>query len=238
MIGIEQYCYDDLLFSGTDRIGPQLFFSAARTAENEKAALDLIRYSLTYYLGWSPEEAALRFSAETLERMGIAGEVKGRIAFPPEAKEDPEAKRQYLLARLYPGCCTYDPVPFTKACYDKGLLSGRLPEGFFDESTGGHDRAGVCLLHALRKDGYETPEKMYDLMAKSAAGRWLMMKKLKKYCDGHFSTPADFLKSALPEEKETEKFYRKARERIIWRRESARRRYGSLCFTEEAERNA
>lgn len=230
MIGIGEYCYDDLLMGRTDRIGGRLFFSDAKDPENEREALELIRYGISYYLGWSPEETARRFSEETLGRLGLSEEVKGLIAVPTEAQTDPAAKREYLLSLLYPERCSYDPVPYTEACYENGLLKGRLPEGLLEDGTG--VRAGICLLYALKKDGCETSEEMFRLLARSGAGRWLASKRLRRYCDEHFAAPVDFLKKALGPDAETDALYREAIERIRRHREGTRRRYGKLGFAE------
>lgn len=232
MIGIEAYCYDDLLFGGPDDLGTRLFFPVSANAENEKAALELIRYSVRYYLGWTPEEACEKLTEDTLLRLGIAEEIKGRIAYPPEAEEDAGARRQYLLSRLYPENAAYDAVTFTEACYAKEAAAGRLPEGFFD-GPDGRRRAGICLLYALRSDGYESTEQMFRLMGSSSAGRWLREKRMKRFCDAHFSTPADFLKNALPEGGETKRLLKEAKERIRKRREGALRRYENIGFSGE-----
>lgn len=236
MIGIGEYCYDELMLGGMDRIGSRLFFSVSGNPENEKAALELIRYSVDYYLGWTPKEASRRFSEETLRKLGIYEEVKGRIICPPETKDTPEAERQFLLSKLYPKQCTYDPGPFVEAFYERALLIGRLPEGFFGDGEAGRTRAGICLLLALRNDGFSSEEQMYRLMGSRSAARWLQEKKLKKYCDTHFSTPADLLKSVLPASEDSKRFYLAAKERIRTRREGALRRYGTLGFSEEKER--
>ena len=230
MIGIGEYCYDDLLMGRTDRIGERLFFSDAQGPENRREALELIRYGISYYLGWGPEEAVRRFSEETLCRLGLSEEVKDCIAVPTEAQTDPAARREYLLSLLYPERCSYDPVPYTEACYENGLLKGRLPAGFLEDGTG--VRAGICLLYALKKDGCETPEEMYRLLARSGAGRWLASKRLRRYCDEHFAAPVDFLKKALGPDAGSDALYREAMERIRRHREGARRRYGKLGFAE------
>lgn len=232
MIGIGEYYYDDLLTGGTDRIGPQLFFSSVKRTENEKTALELIRYGVKYYLGWSPEEAVRLFSDDTLERLRITEEVKDRIAYPPETEKDPAAKRRYLLSLLYPEAASYDPKDATEACYENALSEGRLPEGFFDGAEG-RRRAEICLLYALSKAGLETTEKAFGLMGSGSAARWLREKKLKQYCDMHFSTPAEFLRSVLSQSAETDRCYAEAKARIQRRREGALRRYGRLELPEE-----
>ena len=237
MIGIGEYCYDELLMGGSDRIGPKLFFAAARNRENEKTALELIRYGLEYYLGWDGNDASELFSEETLLRLGILGEVKDRIAFPPEAADIPAARRKYLLSRLYPDSIDYDPEPYVAVCYEKSLASGRLPEGFFEGDAKGCERARICLLTALRKDGLETAQQMFRLMGSGSAGRWLRDKRLKRFCDCHFPTPADFLRDALRKAEETEPHYLEAVERIRKRKEGARRRYGTLSFSEDKMRD-
>ena len=230
MIGIGKYFCDGLLMGSMDRIGDRLFFSDEQDRKNEREALELIRYGISYYLGWSPEEAALRFSEETLGRLGLSEEVKGYVAYPPEAAGDPAAEREYLLSLLYPERCGYDPAPYAESFYENSLLTGRLPAGFLEDGTG--IRAGICLLYALKKDGYDTPEEMYRFLARNGAGRWLSAKKLRQYSDGHFATPVDFLRSSLRADAETEVFYQEAMERIRRRREGARRRYARLGFSE------
>lgn len=90
--------YESLLMGQRKDIGLYNFFGAEPGGANQQRALIVIRYAIEKVLGWSVEDAVLKFDDYMIREMKLE-RVVDFINYPTEVKSrDP----RYILSLLYP----------------------------------------------------------------------------------------------------------------------------------------
>ncbi len=168
----------------------------------EEMAVDLIRYAVKTYLGWTPERAASCLTLEHLKLLKLDGLVN--FFNPPPEVVLPE-DFFYIVSRLYPDKVVLNLRELTVNIYKK-VLSGKLPrfpKGFFDAGKGVL-RAVFCLQYAINQNLlFTSVEEGYQYFSSPAANKFLRSQKLNAPMASIFNTPIDYYHETLSSENQS-----------------------------------
>lgn len=166
--------------------------------QNEKIAIELMKYAFSYYLDWSPEDVYNNLTYEILEDLKLTKMLK-YLKFPCEL--DKKKDLYYVACILYPKKFKVNNVELAIICY-KEILEGKRAKFPKEYLTGqlGYTRAYACLQYLLVNYlSFDSKEDMYKFFASSSGTKTLKKYKLSSACMDLFDTPLDFLHYALPE---------------------------------------
>lgn len=183
------------------------FFFNQSPQQNEKMALDVIRYAVEKYLKWSPTEMVEKFNADVIKQMKLDS-IMRFILFPPEADE----KRDYFVIahKLYPKQVKLNNKEMSLMVYRR-VLNGELykfPKGFFDGSMGRY-RAIICLQYVLaQKRIFNCSHDVYQAFASPRGTKLLKDYKLQAARMTMWNHAIDYVHDALPDINKDEFWYR------------------------------
>ena len=206
------YEYDTVLLGEKTSLSPYFFNKS--NEQNEKLALEVIRYAVENYLKWSPAEMYQRFDEDVVKLMKLESIMK-YVCFPPEADEK---KDFFVIAgKLYPDKVKIDIKNMTLHIYKK-VLAGKMykfPKGFFDGGLGVY-RAAVCLQYALtQKFHFDSIEEIYRAFSTARGTKILKDSKLQAARIVLYDYAIDYLHDSLSEEDQDEFLYHQYRFNII-----------------------
>jgi hypothetical protein len=186
--------------------GVSVYFFSHSPEQNERLALDIIRYAVETYLKWSPEEVYKNFNESIIKQMKLDS-IMRYIRFPPEADE----KSDYFIiaGKLYPDKIKINIKEMTLVIYRR-VIEGKLykfPKGFFDDSIG-YYRAIVCLQYMLTQFcHFGNISDMYRDFSMSKGTKLLKNYKLQAARITMWECAIDYLHAALPESSQSEYYY-------------------------------
>lgn len=240
MIDIEKYYYDYMLIRQEPYIPTRLFKDAhatksesvddegvvtvKRNREDEEMLIHILRYVFEYYLGWDPEYTRDHISDEVLKRLNLYTQIQMRVTFPPELSKPNSPYIGYILSRMYPDRYHYDRTTAVEEFYERYLAGGQKMKTFFDGSRESDERAKICLRHAFVMDGIVSVRDQYAILSGKDSDKWLRQKKLKNYCDEHYTSPIDFLRDSIVRTRESENAYLEALAEVLKKEEKRRTR--------------
>jgi len=167
-----------------------------KTPENEKIALEIIRYAIEYYLQWSPEYAEQHLTQDIVDLMKL-GPAFERIIWPEEMWDGGDPA--FVVAKLYSDEVEYDyeqRICYVYDTYIKNRSSG-YPKDFFKGAYGMY-RAIISLRYVLAKYVLFTdPVSAYQFFYSGNITRWLEKMGLVNACTENFEFPIDYLNSAM-----------------------------------------
>lgn len=202
--------YDQVLLNNKESKLDKYLFSSNY---NEKTALELFRYALTYYLNWSPEDIYYHLDYEIIKLMKLESLYK-YITFPCELSKEKDF--YYIAVLLYPKQFKLNKKELCIQLYKK-LLSGEIskfPKGYMTGHIG-MMRACFCLQYLISHHlYYDNAEELYTTFASPEGSKILKQYKLTSVCSDLFGHPLDFLHAALPGDKKDEYKYHLYRYRI------------------------
>lgn len=216
----ECYLYDQVLIGRKETCGKELFESTVNGKKeynpaDEARAIKIVKYSLEYYMGWSPEQIRFNIDENILKMLKLDSLIRQRIRFPVEL--EPMENLQYLVHRMYPERYGYDRRNAIEIYYDR-ILSGeikRFKKGFFTEEYGTY-RAGICFQRMLQFTGqFSSIRQIYDVFAGTEGRRLLSKYKLSSAARDLYEFSIDFLHFSLPEKDRDELYYHELRFTLI-----------------------
>lgn len=167
--------YETLLIGKTTTIAPYNFYKASERGANSRISISCIRYAIEELLGWTVEEAELKFDEYIIHLMHME-QLVDNLIFPPEV---PYGDPKYILHLLYPRIIRYD---FNKSVEDV-LLSvlnkeGSFPREFF-LGEGGFYRYTVCLSYVLNNFmSFDSTPEIYEFILSARGRRFLSRMRL------------------------------------------------------------
>lgn len=206
------YEYESVLLGHKNSVS-NYFFSSDED-RNEKAALYVVRFAISYYLNWSPEKAVDLLTWDIIKLLKLEGIMK-YINFPPELDEKDNA---YIIkGKLYPNLVRLNEKEITLKVY-KRILSKDLykfPKEYLSSDYAGKIRAVICMQYMLSQfTSFGSAKEMYKFFATSGGAKLLKRYRLNVICAALFDHPIDFLHYSLPESSKDEYWYRYYRFRI------------------------
>lgn len=190
------------------------FFFNQTALQNEKTALDLIRYVVEKHLKWTPEQMRDCFTWETVKLMKLESIIK-YVIFPPEA--DVKTDLFIIAGKLYPDRVKINTREMTLLVYKKIISRDqyKFPKGFFDGNEGRY-KALLCLQYMLNQyTSFKSVEEMYRVFSTPKASKLLKKYKLQAVRVAMYEYAIDYLHDALPEGVKSEYYYRFYRFKIV-----------------------
>lgn len=202
------YYYEQILMGNLDSFPKELFDDNLQKRIAEKRALQIFKYVIEEYMGWSPEDAATYLDMNFIHKMKLK-KPHSMIRFPDEL--DSETDLVYIVSLLYPEKIVIDSKSKILTVFKK-VLSGesiRLPKSFTAEPNGVLN-ASVCLQYVLEQNYlFNSIEDLYALFITPEASRILKKYRLQNVQKELFVTPLDYLHASLPEDQKNELLYHK-----------------------------
>lgn len=166
--------------------------------QNIKLALKIIKYALTYYLNWSPNDIYHNLNYEIIKDMKLEKMLE-YIKFPIEL--DKKKDLFYIAILLYPRYFNITRLELTINYY-KEILEGKkvkFPKEYFSGQMG-CVRAQACFQYIITHHlSFNTIDEMYEHFSSSEGIKTLKKYKLGSLCTELFDSPLDFLHLSLPE---------------------------------------
>ncbi len=140
------YDYEEMMIEKKQKISP-MFFRGSES-RNEMTALNLFRYVIENYLGWTPEQARDWLTKDVVNVMKLNVPLQ-YITFPDEL--NPDLDLFYVVWKIYPSTIHLRSSDMVLMCFKRALDgdSERLPKSFFDGAEG-ETRAIICLKYILQ----------------------------------------------------------------------------------------
>ncbi|MEE0108468.1 MAG: hypothetical protein UEK58_06040 [Merdibacter sp.] len=168
--------YESLLMGQRKDIGLYNFFGAEPGGANQQRALIVIRYAIEKVLGWSVEDAVLKFDDYMIREMKLE-RVVDFINYPTEVKSrDP----RYILSLLYPSRVRMDLQQMVTDIYKDVLAhEGQFPREYF-VGANGFFRYCICLQYLITHyHPVKNLDELYQFLLSSEGNRFLMNYRLK-----------------------------------------------------------
>lgn len=199
------YEYELILLNKKNSFSPYFFnFSPDYS---EQMALEVFKYAIEYYLGWSPKEAAIYLDKDVLDMMKLSPILK-YIRFPCEL--DSNRDFFYISHLLYPKIIKFNERELILRTY-KEVLNGDLykfPKEYLSDSMG-MTRACICFQYMISQYlQFRSIKEMYDFFSTSEGTKVLKKYRLYAICTDMFEYPLDFLHESLPINQKNDFFYR------------------------------
>ncbi len=189
------YEYENVLLGNKNTISSYHFNQSPDN--NEKTAIEIVRYAVEHYLRWTPEYLCEALSWDIIRLLKLDSIIK-YIRFPPEADEE---KDLFIIAhKLYPHRIRVNLREKTLLVY-KRVLDGtiyKFPKGFFGDNKG-INRALICLQYALSQyTQFDDVGDMYAFFSTPRGTKFLKQYKLYAPCIAMYKYPIDYIHDALP----------------------------------------
>lgn len=168
--------YESLLMGQRKDIGLYNFFGAEPGGANQQRALIVIRYAIEKVLGWSVEDAVLKFDDYMIREMKLE-RVVDFINYPTEVKSrDP----RYILSLLYPSRVRMNLQQMVTDIYKDVLAhEGQFPREYF-VGANGFFRYCICLQYLITHyHPVKNLDELYQFLLSSEGNRFLMNYRLK-----------------------------------------------------------
>ena len=195
--------YDQVLLGNKESKLNKYFFNSEY---NEKTAIEIFRYALTYYLGWSADDIYYHLTYDVIKLMKLENLYK-YIVFPCELNKEKDF--YYIAILLFPKKYKLSRKELTTQLYKK-ILSGefnKFPKGYMTGQLG-MIRACFCLQYLISHNlYYNNIEELYETFFSPEGNKILKKYKLTTVCNDLFGHPLDFLHTALPNEYKNEYLY-------------------------------
>lgn len=210
------YSYDQLYLGNTKYV---TIFKSGTDKLYEEYAVQIIKYAIEHYLGWTPQMAFELFDEKVIARMKL-GNIVEKIRFPQELN----SKRDYfyVISACYPDLFPYNKDDSAIIMYDR-VISGkmdRLPKNFFLGSDG-QKKLIQCFRFLLNKEfSFTSYDEIYEHFSHlSKANDELDRFGLFTACSTLFNgVPLDLVHAALTEEERNEALYQKLRFELFYRK--------------------
>lgn len=202
------YEYERLLIGKKEHFAVHIFPDGEE--QKDKTAIEIMRYGIEKYLGWSKEQIAANLNYEILKKLKLT-ELIPLIIHPPEIILERDIF--FIINRIFPGLREYDFREIVINVYKKILSeeSGRFPKGFF-EGEEGELRAGLCLQYAISQEKvFSSLEEAYKFFASPEANAFLKRMRLTGPLMTLYSTPLDYFYQMVSKEDQSEFLYHYAR---------------------------
>lgn len=202
------YEYTNIL-TGAAKNFSNAYFSGG-PINNNKTALNVIRYAVEIFLHWTPQEVKNYLNENVIDKMKLK-RVLAYISFPPGL--DPNKDYWYISHMLYPKEIPFSTEQVTIFVYER-LLRGleanqsvRFPKFMFDNYDG-KKRAEACFRYLLSHyESFETIEDMYRFFSTYQGEQELTKYGLTLAWKNVYSSPVIFLHESLPKEQRNELFF-------------------------------
>lgn len=196
--------YELILLGKKNSFAPYFFNYNAEY--NERNALEVIRYAIEDFLGWSPQEAKIYLNGEIVKLMKLDTIVRF-VRFPAEL--DPEKDLFYLAHLLYPRQINFNGRELILRTY-KEVLDGvlyKFPKEYLSGSMG-VTRACICFQYMIQQFlPFNNIEEMYKFFSTTNGVKALKKYRLYAICTDIFDYPIDFLHESLSRKQKNEFFY-------------------------------
>ena len=197
--------YEEILLGNRKSFSQALFPYSKKG--NQKLALELMRYAIDHYLGWTPEEVRDYMTIDVIDSLKLR-RVLNRIEFPSHI--DKNKDMFYLAHMLYPERIQYNEEDLTVRVMEQ-VASGELgkyPKGFFVGIDGLY-RAFVCVHHMIDKEVHvRNIEELYEFFSDGKKLRPVIRKyKFGNPMNDLFMTPVDMLHESLSSGQKNEFWY-------------------------------
>ena len=196
--------YELILLGKKNSFAPYFFNYNAEY--NEKIALEVFRYAIEDFLGWSPEEAKTYLNMEILKIMKLDTIVRF-IRFPAELNMEKDLF--YIAHLLYPKQINFNGRELVLRTY-KEVLDGilyKFPKEYLSGSMG-VKRACICFQYMVSQFlPFNNVEEMYKFFSTTNGVKALKKYRLYAICTDIFDYPIDFLHESLSSSQKNEFFY-------------------------------
>lgn len=196
--------YELILLGKKNSFAPYFFNYNAEY--NEKIALEVFKYAIEDFLGWSPEEAQLYLNMDILKIMKLDTIVRF-IRFPAELNLEKDLF--YIAHLLYPKRVKFNSRELILRTY-KEVLDGilyKFPKEYLSGSMG-VTRACICFQYmASQFLPFNNVEEMYKFFSTTNGVKALKKYRLYAICTDIFDYPIDFLHESLSSSQKNEFFY-------------------------------
>lgn len=176
--------------------------------KNEAKALEVIRFAIKTYLGWTPQEAINLLTWDIIRLMKLDLLTK-YVVFPPEMDEKDD---MYIVTgKLYPRYVTVNSKEITLKVYKRVIEKDlyKFPKEYLSGDQQGKNRAIICFQYMLSQfTNFESVQEMYKYFASSNGPKLLKKYRLNVACVSTYEYPIDFLHAALPPGTRSEFWYR------------------------------
>lgn len=198
------YEYERVLLEKKRKL-PMYIFPMGDYAK-EDFAIDLMKYGIKTYLGWSKEQTVTNLTYDILDRIKCT-ELIDYLISPPEIS--PKEDFFFVVNKLYPGARDFDFRDLVVGVYKK-VLSGqisRFPKGFF-EGENGELRASLCLQYAISQTKmFRSLEDAYDFFSSPEAVTYLKKMKIAGPLVTTYSNALEYFHDALSDEVKSDLYY-------------------------------
>ena len=163
----------------------------------EDDALAIVRYAITSFLGWSPEDALFSLTPEIMEQLKL-DKINAYIQYPKDLSKSKDVA--WMVHKAFPDDTSYNLKDQVLEMYDR-LKRGeidRFPKRTF-EGTYGIEKLTILLMDFITKNiPALSIDELYAFFGNSGEANEIL-KKVKLYYAyrDHFNTPLDYLHESL-----------------------------------------
>ena len=203
---ITQYC--DSLYRGTE-----YRLRGIAKEDKEKKALEIVRYFISEYMRWSPEEAREHFTESVIKTFRLRNVIRyieypEDVRFPENGERMPYTTIIYVLHKAFPekiGFSEQDAL--IELWHDiKDGRESKFMGNFFDGEKG--ERRRFCLFgEFLRRYVPSDISGMYEAFSNGGRiNRKMLEVKLSTIISGYYTCPLDMLHDYLKHYGEEDRF--------------------------------
>ncbi len=205
----------DYLMGKTDKFIPKVLTDDPDiiTKEKENISLDMVRFFVVDYMGWTPLEAVDHLTSELIECFGVKELFKyividDNMRGIEKGKPIGDVTIKYILSKAFPESVVFDEEEGVIDVWD-AVLSGELskwPSKFFSDENG-RMRRMVIIREFIRRYISVSERELYDEFKKSAEVNNLLRKaRLFNVLSNYYVQPIDLLHDYLTHEKKQDEF--------------------------------
>ena len=140
--------YDDSLIGAGSPVNQGMFYEEATPETGRMLTVGVCRYAIEELLGWSPEEAVIKFNHTTAKLMKLDSLIND-LDMPAGVCS---TKEKYVLSLLYPSLVKRNEkqeiIDTYEAILDDNSSKGTFPRSYFVGSKG-YKRFTLCLKHLI-----------------------------------------------------------------------------------------
>lgn len=197
--------YDNSLIGRVPCLGNEYFYVSEAAANNQKRALNCIRYAIEKVLEWDEDTAIKKFDSYIIREMKLE-KIISNIDFPVEVEYgDPK----YILSLLYPDKIKMDQQALIENTYEN-VLKGegkQFPREYFIGGIG-FIRFCFCMKYLIENvKTFASIEELYTFFGSPEGKKFLYEYRLKVPADQFLIDIYEVLHFLTKEDKDSDLYY-------------------------------
>ena len=190
----------DKFYTGRGRtIFPHKFFEGCEKQKKEKVTIELIKYVISTYLEWTPQQVKTSLTIGVLKKLKLLQSIKRFIQIPKDYDTD-EHFVDFLLGRMYP-CDNIVDMPTECVMMYEMIQSGErshFPSSWMS-TVEGTKRLSVILDYMLSTmPTFRDKADLYNFIFSPLATRLLQEKKVYYYGNKLFDSSPSIYHNGMP----------------------------------------